>query len=124
MATQNIDLNSLRCLLGQLCYQIDHLIQSGHEASTVPNPQMSNRDANRLNEIEQMVQKLCKQQFLIMQMYARQQTQIQQCQNSVESLEAEIPDLRYLVDRNQELECWADPYSADGDAICNSRNID
>jgi hypothetical protein len=38
----------------------------------------------------------------------------------VELLEAEIPWLRQRVDRTLEVEQWVDPYSLNGNAICNS----
>lgn len=52
----------------------------------------------------------------------RQQNAIQN--DRLSCLEAEILYLRHRTDRNEELEYWVNPYSQNGDALCNSQEVE
>ena len=118
MLSQNPDLYLLRHTLSQICHIVDRLIEQDCRLGDIEHKN-SNRDSrsSNLEDIcKEIIQRLDKQDIQLQ----KQDVQLQECQSSVNSLEAKIPHLSYLEDRNAELECWVDPYSPEGDAICNS----
>jgi DNA repair ATPase RecN len=118
MLNQNPNLYLLRHALSQLCDVVDRLIEQDSRLSDIEqkNGIRDSRISNLEHKYKEMIQRLDKHDA----QFKKNNTQLQDCQNSVNSLEDKIPHLAYLEDRNAELECWADPYSPDGDAICNS----
>jgi len=104
MLSQNPNLYLLRDALRQLCNVVDLLIEQ------------DSRIGNLEDKYKEMLQRLDKHDT----QFKEHNTQLQNCQNSVSYLEDKIPHLAYLEDKNAELECLVDPYSSDGDAICNS----
>jgi hypothetical protein len=87
---ENADLDLLRELLVQQLQVIECMKAERERSST---------QERRIVEIEQKQEEIA---------------------NRVEFLEREVPDLRYKVDRNAELEYFANPYSLNGDPLCNS----
>lgn len=118
MLSQNPNLYLLRHALSQLCDVVDRLIEQDSRLSDIEqkNGIRDSRISNLEDQYKEMIQRLDKQEI----QFQKHDTQLLDCQSSVNYLEAKIPHLAYLEDRNAELECWADPYSPDGDAICNS----
>lgn len=107
MLSQNTDLHLIRDTLSHLCHVVDRLIEQDRRIS------------NLEQKYEEMMQKLDRQDTQL----GEQNTQLQECQDAVNFMETEIPHLRYLVGRNAEREWWLDPYSQDGEPICNSEEV-
>lgn len=101
MLMQNMDL----CLLR---YLID-LIEAERNHNAIQD--------SRISAIEQGGKE-------ILQKLQNQQIELRNCQSVVSFLEAEIPHLRHQVARNAEIEYWANPYLQDGQAICNSIEVE
>lgn len=104
MLKQNIDLELLRSVLGQIEAQRrlletqEHLLRHVIDQVEAHEVQNLTRD-RRIYDIEQKCEEILQK---------------------VDFLEDGIPQFRYLAGRNAELEAMADPYSPDGDPICNS----
>ncbi len=122
MLSRSTDLHLIRHTLSLLCDVVDRLIEQDSRISDIEQKNdIRDRDISNVKQkCKGIIQKIDKYDTRLQE----QATQLQECQESVNFVENEIPHLKYLVGRNAELECWVHPYSHNGDPICNSEEID
>ncbi|MBW4498501.1 MAG: hypothetical protein KME57_02645 [Scytonema hyalinum WJT4-NPBG1] len=102
MPNQNTDLDVLRVVL-MLQLKLVDAIKAERHRNAIQDCRLSDHDS-RITGLEKQNEEILQKLAKLEKKYNAHETQLQECQSSVNFLEDEIPHLRHLVGRNEELQ--------------------